>query len=79
MERDSEDPDEDGELGESQRDANDSELNEFRYRQMDPKLEEKINAIRQGKKVVDERGVDQNPYQVEPSNVVSKSSIGPSN
>ena len=40
MERDSEEPDD--ELGETQRD---SELNEFRHRQVDPKLEEKINAM----------------------------------
>ena len=74
MERDSEEPDD--ELGETQRD---SELNEFRHRQVDPKLEEKINAIRQGKHQVVEQRVEQNPYQIEPSNVVSKSSFGPSN
>jgi hypothetical protein len=46
--RDSEDPD-DTMYGEERKDVNDSEIIEDRYRQMDPRLEAKIQQIKQGK------------------------------
>lgn len=79
---DSEDPDDtmnDAERAES-------EINEDRYMPVDPRLEAKINQIRQGKGAAVEDIED--PYHMKPldrdiitspSNVISKSSFGPSN
>ena len=63
--RDSEDPDE-SLYGEERRDVNDYEINEDRYRQMDPRLEAKIKQIKQGKNVTDHRNED--PYHMKPVN-----------
>ena len=50
--RDSEDPD-DTMYGEERKDVNDSDIIEDRHRQMDPRLEAKIQQIKQGGSAID--------------------------
>lgn len=77
--RDSEDPDETMNGAERA----ESEINEDRYMPMDPRLEAKIQQIRQGISSGEDK---EDPYHMKPLDrdlpsptVVSKSSFGPSN